>query len=144
MVPLTSESEQVQPISTIKLDSRQFLAQVEEISGERIFACYQCGNCSAGCPVAADMPALPHQIVRFVQVGSAMEAVANRTAWFCASCGTCASRCPKGLDLSRVMASIRAIVQRNGKMDLQKDNNPKPVNDLPQQAFIASWRKLEG
>ncbi|MGO8880246.1 MAG: heterodisulfide reductase subunit C, partial [Desulfomonilaceae bacterium] len=26
--------------------------------------CYQCGKCSAGCPVAPEMDLLPHQLVR--------------------------------------------------------------------------------
>ena len=31
--------------------------------------CYQCGKCSAGCPVAPDMDLLPHQLVRLAVLG---------------------------------------------------------------------------
>ncbi|MCX5872941.1 MAG: 4Fe-4S dicluster domain-containing protein [Deltaproteobacteria bacterium] len=31
--------------------------------------CYQCGKCSAGCPVAPEMDLLPHQLVRLAVLG---------------------------------------------------------------------------
>ena len=32
-----------------------FVAKVEELSGQKILACYQCGKCSAGCPADAEI-----------------------------------------------------------------------------------------
>ena len=31
--------------------------------------CYQCGKCSAGCPMADQMDRLPNRLVRLVQMG---------------------------------------------------------------------------
>ena len=44
-------------------------AKVEELSGQNLLACYQCGKCSAGCPVVSKMDILPNQIIRLAQLG---------------------------------------------------------------------------
>ena len=49
--------------------------RVEEISGQDLLACYQCGECSAGCPVAFAMDMLPSQVIRLVQLGQVEEAL---------------------------------------------------------------------
>ena len=46
-----------------------FVKKVAEISGENFFNCYQCGNCSAGCPSVNEMDLLPSQVVRYLQLG---------------------------------------------------------------------------
>jgi heterodisulfide reductase subunit C len=46
-----------------------FVRQVEEISGQNLLACNQCGKCSAGCPVVAAMDILPSQVIRMAQLG---------------------------------------------------------------------------
>ena len=50
-----------------------FVKKVAEISGENFFNCYQCGNCSAGCPSVDEMDLLPSQVVRYLQLGLADE-----------------------------------------------------------------------
>ena len=83
--------------------------RIEEISGQDLLACYQCGECSAGCPVAFAMDMLPSQVIRLVQLGQVEEALESETIWFCAACQTCYARCPKGVDLSRIMEALREI-----------------------------------
>jgi len=40
----------------MKLDSGDDLVrEVEALSGQNLFACYQCGKCTAGCPAAEAM-----------------------------------------------------------------------------------------
>ncbi len=46
-----------------------FVSQVEEISGQDLLACNQCGKCSAGCPIASEMDILPSQVIRMAQLG---------------------------------------------------------------------------
>jgi ferredoxin len=74
-----------------------FLAQVERLSGQSIWACYQCGCCSSGCPVAEEMDLLPNQVIRYVQLGLEEELLSSKTIWLCASCFQCFARCPRHL-----------------------------------------------
>ena len=123
--------------------SRQdLLRRVAEISGQNIFACYQCGNCSAGCPAAGAMDLLPSQVLRLVQIGLVEEAMASQTIWHCAACLTCAARCPKGVDLPRVMEALRELVLVRGEDHLAPGSVlPDDLAEWPQQAFVAGFRK---
>ncbi|NQT19240.1 MAG: 4Fe-4S dicluster domain-containing protein [Planctomycetes bacterium] len=92
----------------------EFLAAVEEHSGQNVSACYQCGKCTGGCPVQPDLDLSPSRVLRFVQLGLEDKALSNETIWCCAACGTCTSRCPIGIDLVSIMDTLRAFAERKG------------------------------
>jgi len=91
-----------------------FAQEVERAGGGAVADCYQCGKCSAGCPVASFMDLLPHQVVRCVQLGMRDEVLKSRTIWVCASCQTCTTRCPKEFEIARLMDILREISLREG------------------------------
>ncbi|MFL7807317.1 MAG: 4Fe-4S dicluster domain-containing protein, partial [Anaerolineae bacterium] len=72
-----------------------FLHEVERRSGQNLARCYQCGKCSAGCPIAFEMDYPPHQVIRGVQMGMRDLVLASSTIWLCAACETCSTRCPQ-------------------------------------------------
>jgi heterodisulfide reductase subunit C2 len=75
--------------------------------------CYQCGKCSAGCPLAEQMDLLPHQLVRLVQMGRIERALRSEAIWKCVSCMTCSARCPKSVDCAALIDTLRqSAVQR--------------------------------
>ena len=115
---------------------------VEEISGEDLSACYQCGKCSAGCPAAGSMDMLPSQIIRLIQIGLVEDALSCETIWLCAACQTCYARCPKGVDLTRVMEALRELAMQELGDNLQVAQiEARDLAEFPQQAFVAGFRK---
>lgn len=121
----------------------EFILKIEELSGENIYACYQCGKCSAGCPVAGHMDILPHAIIRLIQLGADKEVLDSKTIWLCSSCLQCMAKCPKGVDLAKIMEALRAVLLRQGidKMELKKIT-AELWKKLPQQLLVAEFRKL--
>jgi len=117
------------------------LRRVEEISGQNVLACYQCGRCSAGCPAAGAMDLLPNQVIRLVQLGLVHDAMASRTIWTCAACLACEARCPKGVELPRVMEALRQLVLDRGEHLAPSAISPADLDEWPQQAFIGGFRK---
>lgn len=121
----------------------EFVKKIEEISGQKVLGCYQCGKCTAGCPMGAVMVEKPHEIMRLLQLGIFEEASQSHTIWLCASCQTCASRCPRGVDLSRVMEALRANLLRKNLLHLSLNNLPQEVlAKAPQQALVSGSRKF--
>ena len=118
-----------------------FVCQVEEISGQDLLACNQCGKCSAGCPIVAAMDILPSQVIRMAQLGME-EVLESNTIWICASCLTCVTRCPKCVDLPRLMEALRQIALRQGVVKLDLDAlPPELVREMPQLAIVGGFRK---
>jgi heterodisulfide reductase subunit C2 len=120
----------------------EWVRRVEEYSGQNLLACYQCGKCSAGCPVAFKMDLLPSQVIRLAQLGQAGELLNAEAPWYCASCQACYSRCPKGLDLPRIMEALREIIlQQRGDHIAIDELPPDELAEFTQQVYISSFRK---
>lgn len=88
-----------------------FRNQIEKLSGENVARCYQCGKCSAGCPVSFAMDLAPRRIMRAVQLGLKDEALSSTTIWLCVQCNVCSARCPREIGVARVMEACRLIFQ---------------------------------
>lgn len=85
--------------------------------------CYQCGKCSAGCPVAGEMDLLPHQMVRLVVLGDVNAIVSSQSIWLCLTCHTCGARCPNGIDVPALLDPIRHQIV-TGQIETKMPNVP--------------------
>ena len=119
------------------------MREVEEYSGEKVSVCFQCGKCSGGCPLVTAMDLLPHQVMRFVQLGLKEEILNSKTIWICASCFTCTARCQRELDLAKVMESFRVMQlrQKGGNRLHTRTLTSTQLQEAPQQAIISGFRK---
>ena len=102
----------------------------------RIADCYQCGKCSAGCPLAEQMDMLPNQLVRLVQMGRLDRAIKSEAIWKCVSCMTCSTRCPKSVDCAGVMDVLRQLAVERG---VASEERLRTV--VFQQAFLDNIRR---
>ena len=129
-------------LSSKKLHS-DFVTKVMEISGQDLLSCYQCGKCSAGCPMSFAMDLLPNQIIRLAQLGMEEEIYKSKTIWLCASCITCGVRCPRGVDLSRVIEALRLLTLRKNIDTVEPSQMSKEtIAELPQIALVSGFRKF--
>jgi heterodisulfide reductase subunit C len=120
-----------------------FVAKVEELSGQNLMVCYQCGKCSAGCPAVSDMDILPNQIIRYAQLGFKEELLNCKSIWICASCMTCNTRCPKGINIAEVFEAIRQILLRKRKDHVKIEKlTDSDKGDVPPIALISNFRKF--
>lgn len=93
------------PPSAVLAPQDDLVARVAELSGQHVYACYQCGRCTAACPFSFS----PQQVVRRLQLGQVDQALAIDSVWSCASCFTCTAACPKGVDPARIMRALREL-----------------------------------
>ena len=120
-----------------------FVDKVQELSGQNLLACYQCGKCSAGCPAVSEMDILPNQIIRFAQLGLKDELLQCKSIWTCASCFTCNSRCPKGINIAEVIEALRQILLRKRQDHLKVEKlSAREKEAVPPIAMISSMRKF--
>lgn len=94
--------------------NKEAIKEVQEKAGVKITDCYQCGKCSAGCPVAFAMDKTPRQIIRLLQLGMLDEALKSKTIWLCATCQMCSTRCPRDVDLATLMETLRQLAKKKG------------------------------
>ncbi len=122
--------------------STEFVSKVEKLADQNLLACYQCGNCSAGCPMGPHMDILPNQIIRLSQLGMQDQLLNSKAIWLCVSCLTCDSRCPKGVNIAGTIEALRQINLRQRKDHLVVQELPNPGENLPPIALISAMRKF--
>lgn len=90
------------------------LDEIEALSKQDVEECYQCGKCTAGCPVAFAMDNPPRKLIRLLQLGYVDEALKSNSVWLCATCETCMVRCPRGVDIPRIMEAVSIVAKKKG------------------------------
>ena len=111
--------------------------EVSRRLGHDVSECYQCGKCTAGCPVAYEMFHPIHAMMRLVQLGRKDEALASRSQWVCVACEACSTRCPKDVDPARLMTVLREMSQEEGTVNV----NEVDIYDF-HQSFLDMIRRF--
>ncbi len=83
------------------------LHELKEYGAVGIEKCFNCGNCTASCPLTDDKHPFPRDMVRFSQMGLRDRIMESTDAWQCYYCGECSQTCPKGAEPAETMMSIR-------------------------------------
>jgi heterodisulfide reductase subunit C len=113
----------------------RLLQEVKARCGVDLTRCYQCGECTAGCPLTPEMDAGPTRTLRLIQLGMQDALFKLNTPWLCASCETCTARCPNDIDIALVMDTVRQMARLKGKVIPVKE--PRVFQDV----FLKSVEK---
>jgi len=73
-----------------------------------VSTCFNCGNCTAVCPLAQDSAGFPRRMIRMALVGMEQELLASEDLWRCYACGECTQTCPREADPAEFMAAARS------------------------------------
>ena len=107
-------------INLSRMRDAAFTAEVEAHSGQNVSTCYQCGNCTAGCPAGFVYDLQASQIMRAVQLGLKDMELDSKSIWMCLSCSTCSQRCPNNIDVGGVMETLRHMARQEGRVTVPK------------------------
>ena len=91
-----------------------FTREVERRSNQDISTCYQCGNCTAGCPAGFVYGRQVNQIMRGIQLGLKDQVLGSDSIWYCLGCSMCSLRCPNNIDVAGVMETLRHMARESG------------------------------
>jgi ferredoxin len=84
-----------------------FLPEVRRFGAADISACFNCGNCTAVCPLSGDEATFPRRMIRYAQVGMKDALLSSKELWSCYHCGQCTDTCPREADPGEFMAAAR-------------------------------------
>jgi heterodisulfide reductase subunit C len=101
-------------------DCARFKYELKKIPGaERLMMCFQCGTCTADCPVSRYNESYrPRKILRMAQLGLKDQVLKSDVIWLCAACYTCVDHCPQDVEIASVLRALRNMAVKEGNMPL--------------------------
>ena len=85
----------------------QLVQELKHFGAVGIEKCFNCGNCTASCPLANTEHPFPRNLIRFAQMGLKDRMLESTDAWQCYYCGDCSETCPKSAEPGETMMSVR-------------------------------------
>jgi ferredoxin len=85
----------------------RFLNVLQEYGASNIESCFNCGNCTAVCPLSSGDDNFPRRMIRYGQLGMREELLGSKELWMCYACGECTATCPRQADPGEFMATAR-------------------------------------
>jgi ferredoxin/nitrate reductase gamma subunit len=84
-----------------------FLAELKRYGAFDASACFNCGNCTAVCPLSTPEEPFPRKMIRYAQVGMKDRLLSSPELWLCYYCGECSATCPRQAEPGEAMAAAR-------------------------------------
>ena len=76
-------------------------------NGETLKFCYQCGTCTAACPISKFIDIYkPNKIMQLCKLGIRNSPQSNAFL-FCSACTLCTKNCPQGVKVHRIMEAMK-------------------------------------
>ncbi len=114
------------------------MKEMKEYGAVGIEKCYNCGNCTASCPLATDEYPFPRNVIRRIQMGQKDRLLQNLDPWLCYYCGNCSQTCPKGAEPGEtMMAARRWLTARYDWTGLARKFYTSPVWEIGSIVVVA-------
>ena len=84
-----------------------FLLELKKYGAVGIEQCFNCGNCTAICPLTSDEHPFPRNMIRLSQLGLRDRLLGSTDPWLCYYCGECSTTCPRGAEPAESMMALR-------------------------------------
>lgn len=85
----------------------EFSEKIKEYGAFDINACYNCGNCTAICPLSTESTSFPRKMIRATILGLKDKINSSMDPWLCYYCGECSDTCPRDADPGGLMMALR-------------------------------------
>ena len=72
-----------------------------------ISACFNCGNCTAICPLSTEENQFPRSMIRYANVGLKDKLLSEKKLWICSACNECSDTCPRNATPGEFMNAAR-------------------------------------
>jgi quinone-modifying oxidoreductase subunit QmoC len=124
-------SNRVEP--NLLLDLKDYGAVGAEI-------CFNCGTCTAMCPLTSDDHPFPRNMIRLAQLGLRDQILERTDPWLCYYCGDCAETCPRQAEPGETMMALRrwltAQYDRTGHSAQMYTSNRAVLSTIVRMALI--------
>jgi ferredoxin len=85
----------------------KLIKDIKKYGAFDISACFNCGNCTAVCPLSEEQGSFPRKLIRLGQIGDRDRILASPEPWLCYYCGECSETCPRKAEPGEYMAALR-------------------------------------
>lgn len=85
----------------------ELLDEMRRLGAPDVTACFNCGNCTAVCPLSNGDANFPRRIIRYCQIGDRDRLLSSKEPWLCYYCGECSQTCPRGANPGEIMMTAR-------------------------------------
>jgi quinone-modifying oxidoreductase subunit QmoC len=85
----------------------EFSDELRKFGAVDINACYNCGNCTAICPLSEEDNSFPRKMLRATVLGTEEKINNSLEPWLCYYCGECSETCPRDANPGELMMSLR-------------------------------------
>lgn len=91
----------------------ELIKDIRKYGAFDISACFNCGNCTAVCPLAKEDAPFPRHLIRRAHVGDKKALLTAKGTWLCYYCGECSKTCPREAKPAAFMAAARRYAIAN-------------------------------
>ena len=90
----------------------ELASEIQRLGAEKLARCYNCGTCTAICPLSKERVEFPRTLIRHAILGLEDKLLSSPSLWLCYYCGECSDTCPRDADPGAFMMAARRYAIR--------------------------------